>query len=114
MRTGSPRNAFFKGQASREQAWFTLSDSIPGLSMGAERAGRRIVAAARRGSPELVLALPAKIGVRVHGVLPGTTVQLSGWSTGCCRARGRTTRPPSVAPTSTWRTVRRCSGRPPL
>ena len=78
MRTGSPRNAFFKDPAPREQAWFTLSDSIPGLSMDAERAARRIVAAARRGSPELVLTVPAKVGVRVHGLLPGTTIRALG------------------------------------
>jgi NAD(P)-dependent dehydrogenase (short-subunit alcohol dehydrogenase family) len=78
MRTGSPRNAFFKGRDDREHAWFTVSDSIPGLSMDAERAARRIVAAARRGTPVVVLTLPAKVGMRVHGVLPGTTVRLLG------------------------------------
>ncbi len=78
MRTGSPRNAFFKGRSAQEHAWFTLSDSIPALSMDAQRAARRIVAAARRGSPVVVLTLPAKIGVRVHGVLPGTTVRVLG------------------------------------
>jgi NAD(P)-dependent dehydrogenase (short-subunit alcohol dehydrogenase family) len=76
MRTGSPLNAFFKGQKRREFSWFTLADSIPGLSMDAERAARRIVAAARRGSPELMLGLPAKIGVRVHGLMPATTLRV--------------------------------------
>ncbi len=78
LRTGSPLNVFFKGAAEREQTWFTLSDSIPGLSMKAERAAARIVAALRRGSPELVLTLPAKVGVRVHGVAPGLTVRALG------------------------------------
>lgn len=78
MRTGSPLNAFFKGAATREQAWFTLSDSVPGVAMNAERAARRIVAAARRGSPEITLTLPAKIGARVHGVAPATTIRLLG------------------------------------
>ena len=31
MRTGSPRNATFKGQHEAEFAWFSISDSLPGL-----------------------------------------------------------------------------------
>jgi NAD(P)-dependent dehydrogenase (short-subunit alcohol dehydrogenase family) len=76
MRTGSPLNAFFKGQAEREYSWFTLSDSIPGLSMDAERAARRIVSAMKHGRVELTLTLPAKIATRVHGVAPATTVRV--------------------------------------
>jgi NAD(P)-dependent dehydrogenase (short-subunit alcohol dehydrogenase family) len=76
MRTGSPFNAFFKGRKEREFAWFTVADSIPGLSMDAERAARRIVAAARQGRVEVTLTLPAKVGVRVHGALPATTIRL--------------------------------------
>ncbi len=78
LRTGSPLHVFFKGRARSEQTWFTLSDSIPGLSMDAERAARRIVAAARRGRAEVMLTLPAKIGARVHGVAPATTIRLLG------------------------------------
>ncbi len=76
MRTGSPLNAYFKGQAEREYSWFTLSDSIPGLSMDAERAARRIVAAMRHGKAELTLTLPAKVATRVHGLMPGTTTRV--------------------------------------
>ena len=32
MRTGSPRNALFKGQHRAEYAWFSISDSLPFLS----------------------------------------------------------------------------------
>jgi NAD(P)-dependent dehydrogenase (short-subunit alcohol dehydrogenase family) len=78
MRTGSPRNAYFKGRTDREYTWFTLADSIPGISIDAERAARRIVAAARRGRAELVLTLPAMVATRVHGVLPGTTTRVLG------------------------------------
>lgn len=78
MRTGSPLNAFFKGRVEREFAWFTIGDSVPGLSMDAERAARRIVAAAKRGRVEVTLTVPAKIGVRVHGLAPGTTTRLLG------------------------------------
>src|SRR5207302_995684 len=33
MRTGSPRNADFKGQHRAEYAWFSISDSLPFFSM---------------------------------------------------------------------------------
>lgn len=75
MRTGSPLNAFFKGEAEREYSWFTLSDSIPGLSMDAERAARRIVAGLRHGRTELILTVPAKLAVRAHGLMPATTTR---------------------------------------
>ena len=75
MRTGSPLNAFFKGEVEREYAWFTLSDSIPGLSMDAERAARRIVAGLRHGRTELILTVPAKVAVRAHGLMPATTTR---------------------------------------
>jgi NAD(P)-dependent dehydrogenase (short-subunit alcohol dehydrogenase family) len=78
MRTGSPLNAFFKGQVAKEFSWFTLSDSIPGLSMDAERAARRIVGAMRRGRSELILTVPAKFAVRVHGLMPATTTRVLG------------------------------------
>ena len=37
MRTGSPINAFFKGNHRAEYAWFAISDSIPFLSMTQSR-----------------------------------------------------------------------------
>jgi NAD(P)-dependent dehydrogenase (short-subunit alcohol dehydrogenase family) len=79
MRTGSPINAFFKGKHRQEYTWFTLMDSTPGLSTDAERAARRILAATVRGQADLVLTLPAMVGVRLHGVFPGLTAQVLGW-----------------------------------
>lgn len=76
MRTGSPRNAFFKGRTEREFSWFTLADSIPGLSMDAERAAHRIVEAMRRGRAEIVLTVPAKLAVRMQGTMPATTTHV--------------------------------------
>jgi NAD(P)-dependent dehydrogenase (short-subunit alcohol dehydrogenase family) len=76
MRTGSPLNAFFKGQGEREFSWFTLADSIPGLSMDAERAAHRIVESMRRGRTEIVLTVPAKLAVRMQGAMPATTAHL--------------------------------------
>jgi short-subunit dehydrogenase len=78
MRTGSPRNAFFKGDNRAEYTWFSISDSLPLLSMSARWAARRIVNACIRGDAELVLSLPAKLAVRVHGLFPGATADMLG------------------------------------
>jgi NAD(P)-dependent dehydrogenase (short-subunit alcohol dehydrogenase family) len=71
MRTGSPRNAEFKGAHEREYAWFTITDSLPGASMNAERAARLILRACQNGESEVVLGLPAKLAVIANGVAPG-------------------------------------------
>jgi NAD(P)-dependent dehydrogenase (short-subunit alcohol dehydrogenase family) len=76
MRTGSPRNAFFKGNNESEYAWFSISDALPVLSMSAERAARQIVNACSRGDAELILSAPAKAAVRFAGVFPGITADL--------------------------------------
>jgi short-subunit dehydrogenase len=73
MRTGSPRNAKFKGNNQAEYAWFSISDSLPGLSMSANRAARQIVNACVRGTAEVVLSAPAKAAVKFNGLFPGTT-----------------------------------------
>ena len=76
MRTGSPRNATFKGQHRAEHAWFAISDSLPGLSMSAERAARAIVAALRHGAPYVVLSAPAKAAALAGALTPGVTAEL--------------------------------------
>jgi NAD(P)-dependent dehydrogenase (short-subunit alcohol dehydrogenase family) len=76
MRTGSPRNADFKGQHRAEYAWFSISDSLPGLSISSRSAARQIVEACRRKETEVVLSLPAAAAARIHGVLPGLTVRV--------------------------------------
>jgi NAD(P)-dependent dehydrogenase (short-subunit alcohol dehydrogenase family) len=78
MRTGSPRNASFKGNNEAEYAWFSISDALPVISMSAKRAAHRIVDACLRGEAEVILSLPAKVAVRVHGLFPGTTTDLLG------------------------------------
>ncbi len=78
MRTGSYRNAYFKGRQAREHAWFGLGASLPVISMNAERAARQIVRATRRGEPERVLSWPANVLARFHGLFPGTTADLLG------------------------------------
>ena len=78
MRTGSPRNAFFKGQHRAEYAWFTISDSLPLTSMDAGRAARRVVLACQRGEAEVVLSIQAKLAATFFALFPGLSVQLGG------------------------------------
>ncbi|QRN95332.1 SDR family NAD(P)-dependent oxidoreductase [Archangium violaceum] len=73
MRTGSPPNAFFKGNHEAEYAWFVLGDSLPGMSMNAERAARKIVEACRRGDAEALIGMPAKVAALARTLAPGLT-----------------------------------------
>jgi short-subunit dehydrogenase len=73
MRTGSPRNAIFRGQHRSEYAWFSISDALPGLSISAESAARRIVAACRRGDAEVLFPIPARLAAVLSAVAPGLT-----------------------------------------
>ena len=74
MRTGSPRNADFKGKHRAEYAWFSLSDALPVFSIGAERAAREIVNGCERGTARLVLSLPAKLAIKLHELFPAVSM----------------------------------------
>jgi NAD(P)-dependent dehydrogenase (short-subunit alcohol dehydrogenase family) len=76
MRTGSPRNAYFKGQHRAEYAWFSISDSMPLLSTSAEHAARSIVEGCRNGEPEVVFPLLTQVAVKLHGLFPGATAEV--------------------------------------
>ena len=76
MRTGSPRNALFKGNNEAEYAWFSISDSLPIVSMNAKRAAQRIPRACIRGESEVVLSLPAKFAVKSDALFPGITADV--------------------------------------
>jgi NAD(P)-dependent dehydrogenase (short-subunit alcohol dehydrogenase family) len=73
MRTGSPRHAIFRGRHRSEYAWFSISDALPGLSISAEGAARRIVSACRRGDAEVLFPIPARVAAVVNAVAPGLT-----------------------------------------
>jgi NAD(P)-dependent dehydrogenase (short-subunit alcohol dehydrogenase family) len=76
MRTGSPVNADVKGQHEAEYAWFAIADSLPGLSVSAERAARQIIEACRYGDPELTISLPARLAVMANYIAPDTVARL--------------------------------------
>jgi NAD(P)-dependent dehydrogenase (short-subunit alcohol dehydrogenase family) len=70
MRTGSPFNAWFKGRHREEFAWFTISDSMPLVSVNARRAAWQIVEAARHGDAELTISVPAQLAVLAAAAVP--------------------------------------------
>jgi NAD(P)-dependent dehydrogenase (short-subunit alcohol dehydrogenase family) len=78
MRTGSHINAYFKGDHRAEYSWFSLAATNPLSSISARRAARSIVRAIQRGQAELILSVPAKLAVAVHGLFPGTATRVLG------------------------------------
>jgi DTW domain-containing protein YfiP len=73
MRTGSYLNAQFKGEARREFAWFSLLGNLPGASVAAEHAGRRIVSAIEQGRQTCTISLAANLLIRAEAEFPETT-----------------------------------------
>lgn len=79
MRTGSPPNAYFKGNHEAEYAWFSVGDSLPGMSMSAEAAARKVLEACRRGDAEALVGLPAKAAAVGRALAPNLTAAVSAW-----------------------------------
>jgi NAD(P)-dependent dehydrogenase (short-subunit alcohol dehydrogenase family) len=77
LRTGSPPHALYKGNHRREYAWFHILDSLPFVSMNADRAARKIIAACRHGSARLVLGVHAKAAVAANELLPDVTSRIT-------------------------------------
>jgi NAD(P)-dependent dehydrogenase (short-subunit alcohol dehydrogenase family) len=73
MRTGSPRNANFKGQNRLEHAWFSIADSLPLISMDADRAAAQILNACKRGDVEITLTAPARVAAVLDELFPEFT-----------------------------------------
>jgi NAD(P)-dependent dehydrogenase (short-subunit alcohol dehydrogenase family) len=78
MRTGSPRNISVKGDHEDEYGWFVLAGSLPGVSIGAERAANQIVDAVRHGDPSLTITPLARLGAAIEGLAPGLVGTLNG------------------------------------
>jgi NAD(P)-dependent dehydrogenase (short-subunit alcohol dehydrogenase family) len=73
MRTGSHVNAKFKGNHDAEFAWFSASAGAPVISMDADRAARKILAACRRGQPSLTLTFAARGAIAGNALFPNLT-----------------------------------------
>jgi len=78
MRTGSPRQAQFKGKHRAEYAWFSIAGAMPVLSTSADSAARRIVDACQRGDAELTFPLLTRLAVSFDGLFPGITSDILG------------------------------------
>jgi NAD(P)-dependent dehydrogenase (short-subunit alcohol dehydrogenase family) len=74
MRTGSPRHAWFKGQAQKEYAWFSAADSFMLSSISAESAALQLLDAMQKGDPEITISWQGKLAAFVNGIAP-TLVQ---------------------------------------
>ena len=61
MRTGSPRNAAFKGDAEKEYRWFAPRVGSPVTSISSARAARQVVAAMRHGRARLTITFQARL-----------------------------------------------------
>jgi NAD(P)-dependent dehydrogenase (short-subunit alcohol dehydrogenase family) len=70
MRTGSHINADFKGRHAEEYAWFAMGNGLPGLSMSADCAARKIIDACALGDAEAILGVPAKLAVAMQAISP--------------------------------------------
>ncbi len=75
MRTGSPRNVQVKGKHEAEYAWFKISDSLPGMSISADRAADQIIEACRYGDPELTITVQAKLAAIANELAPATVAR---------------------------------------
>ena len=78
MRTGGHLAARFVGDVEKDYAWFAPGASMPLLSVGGERAARRIVDGVLAGRTQVELTPLTMLGRRVHGVAPAATVRLMG------------------------------------
>ena len=77
MRTGSPMNAQMKGKHEAEYAWFSIADSLPGMSIAADRAARQIIDACRFGDPELTITLPARAAALANEFAPDLVARIA-------------------------------------
>jgi NAD(P)-dependent dehydrogenase (short-subunit alcohol dehydrogenase family) len=76
MRTGSHLNAMFKGRNREEFVWFAMFDALPLTSINAKRAARQIISACRRGDPQLIVSIQAKLAVLLHELMPNTSIRI--------------------------------------
>lgn len=78
MRTGSHVHAMFTGNAEKEYRWFSLAANLPGVSIAARRAARRIVRAVILRENEIAITPQAIIASRLSNLAPGVTARVMG------------------------------------
>jgi hypothetical protein len=70
MRTGSPFNAWFKGDHRAEFTWFTIADSLPALTIDADAAADIVIDGCRHGDAYRAIGWPARVGVVANAIAP--------------------------------------------
>jgi len=88
MRTGSPRNAMFKGQHRAEYAWFSIASGMPLISMNADRAARQIISACRYGRAKVTLSPLARLAVVANTFAPELMADVNSLAATLLPARG--------------------------
>lgn len=76
MRTGSPRNATFKGRHREEYAWFSIGGSLPLVSISAEDAAEQILQACQNGDGEVYIANTLSPAVLASQLAPQLTQEV--------------------------------------
>ena len=76
IRTGGHRHAVVKGQHRLEYAWFTVSDSLPLVSMSAENAASQIIRACRLGKGDVLITNYSNIASYLQAMFPELTQEI--------------------------------------
>jgi NAD(P)-dependent dehydrogenase (short-subunit alcohol dehydrogenase family) len=76
MRTGSHRNAIFKGRHREEYAWFSIGGALPLVSMDAERAAEQIVRACQSGDADVFITNWLNPAVLATQLAPRLTAEI--------------------------------------
>jgi NAD(P)-dependent dehydrogenase (short-subunit alcohol dehydrogenase family) len=76
MRTGSPRNAEFKGRFRQEYAWFKLGGAMPIVSMNSGRAADQILLACQHGDAEVYITNYLNPPVLAAKLAPALTTEV--------------------------------------
>lgn len=79
MRTGSMHNITVKGQHEKEYAAFSITGSMPLITVSAEYAAKRIIYAIIQGTVSEIVSLPAKLLAGVYKVFPGLATDVFGF-----------------------------------
>ncbi|GAA3760326.1 SDR family NAD(P)-dependent oxidoreductase [Terriglobus aquaticus] len=78
MRTGSHVNARFGGNSQAEYQWFALGATLPGASISATSAARKIYNATVDGTAEITITPQAKLAALINGVAPSFASNTAG------------------------------------
>ena len=76
IRTGGHAHAWIKGDKRAEYAWFALADSVPGLSISADKAAAMAIRGIQAGEPEVVIGLSARLALAFDGVFPDLSSEI--------------------------------------